>query len=61
MKAIELLNKIASGEAPKKLKFDDIIWIYKKGINQYISEGDDYCLGGFDFDDLNDEVEVLEE
>lgn len=61
MRVIDLIEDIAIGKVPKKIKYDNEIWNYKEGINQYISDDDNYCLGGFDFDDLNNEVEIIEE
>lgn len=57
---IELLNKMANGEVPKKILYDDMIWRFDDGDNYYWSDGrllDDYC----DITKiLNDEVEILE-
>ena len=64
MKVIDLLNKIANGEAiPKKIKLDNIIFIFQDG--EYISNnGDGSCLDQFMcfyYRDLNKEVEIIEE
>lgn len=67
MKVIELLTKIANGEeAPKKIKYKDNIFIAKgNGINgfvDYVCEEIDYCFSHYiDWDNLNDEVEIIEE
>ena len=62
MKVIDLLNKIANGEeVPKKIKYNDLEYELDK-------EQDDYMLvyaGLLDdintFNQLNDEVEIIEE
>lgn len=57
----ELSGMIKNGKAPRKIKYDDEIWNYKEGTNRYISENEDYCFGSIYFDDLNEEVEIIEE
>ena len=56
----ELLGKVKDGKAPKKIKFDNIIWEYDDVY--YMAEHntwlDEYCdLSRV----LNDEVEIIEE
>ena len=60
MKVIDLLNKIANGEMPKKFKFDNKIW--------YLQDDYIYCCDGVGLEDycnillcLNDEIEIIEE
>lgn len=39
MKVIDLLNKIANGEeVPKKVKYDEKVWAYDEGTQDYIYE-----------------------
>ena len=62
MKVIDLLNKISNGEeVPKKIKYNNKIWNYREGIMEYISDDTCFSLSNFEFDVLNDEVEILEE
>ena len=67
MKIIDLLNKIADGEQPQKIKYDDIVFEWSQ-VGMY---GGDYYKE-YDFtplsvytnlsapDILNNEVEVIE-
>jgi hypothetical protein len=57
----ELLGMIKDGKAPKKIKYNDKIWNYKDGIMEYISEDTYFGLSNFEFDELNEKVEILEE
>lgn len=69
MKIIDLLNKIANGEeVPKKIKYREIIWTFEE--NTYLRTDlspnfndsfRKYLLGFYNFNILNDEVEILEE
>ena len=72
IRIIDLLNKIANGEeAPKKINYDGLIYIFDIAENNYISEKADYYDGNyithkyltesFEFDILNNEVEILDE
>lgn len=60
MKIIDLLNKIANGKVPSKIKYDDMIFEYDGGYysckNNIILE--EYCNLTTS---LNDEVEIIEE
>ena len=60
MKVIDLLNKIANGKVPSKIKYDDMIFEYDGGYysskNNIILE--EYCNLTTS---LNDEVEIIEE
>lgn len=66
MKIIDLLNKIANGEeVPKKIKINNIIYEYigymyctEKANYQDI---EDYLFGKWNFNILNEEVEILDE
>jgi len=63
MKVIDLLNKIANGEIPEKIKYKETLYSYTKDID-YESENDNFlfddriCICP---EDLNDEVEIIEE
>ena len=66
MKIIDLLNKIANGEfLPKKIKYDDEIFIYDNQVDKYWSI--DHTNNLYDILSryvgiaLNDEVEIIEE
>jgi hypothetical protein len=70
MKIIDLLNKIAKGEeVPKKFRYDDEVFVYRKNDYQYehgnISFFRDYCSPIYDLEDclstFNKEVEIIEE
>jgi hypothetical protein len=66
IKIIDLLNKIANGEeVPEKIKINNVIYEYrgymyctKKANYQDI---EDYLFGKWNFNILNDEVEIIEE
>ena len=67
MKVIDLLNKIANGEQPQKIKYDDIIFEWSQvGMygGDYYKEYDFVSLGSYTClstpDVLNSEVEVIE-
>ena len=66
MKIIDLLNKIAKGEfLPKKIKYDDEIFIYDNQVDKYWSI--DHTNNLYDILSryvgiaLNDEIEIIEE
>ena len=69
IKIIDILNKIANGEeVPNKIKIGDIIWTYEDNdyINKelatgYIDSNKRYLLGYYNFNVLNDEVEILDD
>ena len=69
MKVIDLLNKIANGDIPKKIKYDGTIYIYDnyKGDKGYVDKTQfpyKWFEKEIDCDVkqyLNDEVEILEE
>lgn len=63
MKIIELLNKIANGEeVPKKIKYRNWLYEFKKNYNDYLCQYDSLLYR--ENDDvrqfLNDEVEILD-
>lgn len=65
MKIIDLLNKISNGEAaPKKIKVNNFIYEYRGYM--YCTEKanyqdiEDYLFGKWNFNILNDEVEILD-
>ena len=66
MKIIDLLNKIANGEeVPKKIRINNVIYEYRGFM--YCTEKanyqdiEDYLFGKWNFNILNNEVEILEE
>lgn len=65
IKYIDLLNMIAKGEKlPKKIKVDNFYYRYDKDEADYIEENcgwDDLLIGGWNYDTLNEEVEVIED
>ena len=67
MKVIDLLNKIANGEeVPKKIKYNDKIYIAKgnaiENFVDYYSDEDEWCFNHYvKYENLNDEVEIIEE
>lgn len=68
MKVIDLLNKLANGEVPKKIKYDNDIYEYNKdyqdygyfntGIDRYITLIENELNSVFN---LNEEVEIIED
>ena len=68
MKIIDLLNKLANGEVPKKIKYDNDIYEYNKdyqdygyfntGIDRYITLIENELNSVFN---LNEEVEIIED
>lgn len=54
----ELLGLIKDGIAPKKIKYNDKIMYFKN--DYYIYENKDYGIAMWDFNKLNDEVEIIE-
>lgn len=64
MKVIDLLNQIANGEeVPKKIKYKDIIFDYKKEKGDYESEEGQFFLDWVELNEygLHDEVEIIKE
>ena len=65
MKVIDLLNKIANGEIPKKIKKKDIVYVADDSCyfsNMYVEENDTSHRLLLDFiPDLNNEIEIIEE
>ena len=66
IKIIELLLKIAHGEYPKRFKYNNKIYEYKRIVNGtgYVTENDDWFNSDIFIDDcenLNEEVEILED
>lgn len=66
IKIIELLLKIAHGEYPKRFKYNNKIYEYKRTVNGtgYVTENDDWFNSDIYIDDwnnLNEYVEILED
>lgn len=66
MKIIDLLNKIANGEEiPKKIKFENYIYIWRNDQKDYfckqINHSLESIIGEYLFCNLNLEVEIIEE
>lgn len=67
IKIIDLLNKIANDEAPKKIKQGCEYYEFLEENNDYLQKGSEsYCLFSSKYDialacRLNDEVEIIEE
>lgn len=65
MKIIDLLVKIANGEkVPKKIKFWNSIWEYRKDGRMLDYINDDKCLMEYvaiNKDGLNQDIEIIEE
>lgn len=62
MKVIDLLNKIANGEIPKRIIYDDKQWTYDEKIEDYITYDDsriDWKYTIMEY--INDEVEIIED
>ena len=63
----ELLGLVKDGKAPKKIKYNDILWIYSNENQDYLSLTENDDLFGHLFTNLstngfiNDEVEIIEE
>lgn len=65
MKIIDLLNKIANGEIPIKIKYKNKIYIYQEDEQDYACIEDGYynwlLSNGTDISFLNEEVELIED
>lgn len=66
MKIIDLLNKIANGEkVPKKIKYDNTIYIYVRMWEQYVDEVSKKPLlkeiSAYNYSGLNNEIEIIED
>lgn len=59
MKVIDLLNKIANGEEVPNIKVRDRI--YKFCTTNFAHNDSGHLIFGFDFEDLTDEIEIIEE
>ena len=60
MKIIDLLNKIANGEIPKKIIYDDKQWTYNENLEDYITYDDsriDWKYTIMEY--INDEIEII--
>ena len=63
IKIIDLINKIANGEEfPKKIKYNKKdIYIWDSIQNKYVLKDASYISLAFDFKELNEEVEIIED
>lgn len=66
MKVIDLLNKIANGDIPKKIKYKDLEYRACgngiSGFTDYANDDDRYCFSAhIGVKTLNDEVEIIED
>lgn len=69
IKIIDLLNMIANGEeVPERIKFGEMVWYFEennyinKNLNpNFIDSNKRYFLGTYNFNVLNDEVEIVED
>ena len=64
MKIIELLNKIANGNIPKRIIYDEYVYIWNNKIENYEREIDIHTTLNWDYiaiNCLNEPVEILEE
>ena len=66
IKVIEILNKIADGEYPKRFKYNNKIYEYKRTVNGtgYVTENYDWFNSDIYidvWDNLNEYVEILED
>lgn len=66
IKIIDLLNKIANDEeVPEKIKINNVIYEYRGYMycteNANYQNIEDYLFGKWNFNILNDEVEIIEE
>ena len=63
MKIIDLLNKIANGEeVPKKIKYDQFVYVWNSKIENYQREIDEITTLNWDYiaiNCLNEPVEIL--
>ena len=65
MTMYELLGMVKDGKAPKKIKINNVVYEYRGYM--YCTEKanyqdiEDYLFGKWNFNILNDEVEILEE
>lgn len=59
MKVIDLLNKIANDEEVPNIKVRDRI--YEFCDTNYVHNESGHIMFGFEFEDLNDEIEIIEE
>lgn len=60
MKVIDLLNKIANGEAPKNIKYDNKeYYLYNDKV--YITTDKSRFFDRIQFGELDNEVEIIEE
>jgi len=60
IKVIDLLNKIANGEIPNKVKYKDRIYVWDEEYENYHVEYENWWLHP-EYKKLNDTVEIIEE
>ena len=64
MKIIDLLNKIANGDIPKRIKYNGYEWEYNESCENYIIQASSKTSMNWDYiviNCLNEEVEIIEE
>lgn len=62
IKIIDLLIKIANGEIPKKIYYDDMYFTYDESCSNYVSSsGSEIDWKYTIMEYINDEVEIIEE
>ena len=65
MKVIDLLNKIANGEVPEKIKYNDntyTLYLDEENNHYYQNDKCKYFMLGFScLEQLNEEVEIIED
>lgn len=66
IKIIILIEKISRGEkVPKKIKYNGVTYVYRDytylNLNVSLTDIDCYLFSKYNFNILNDEVEILEE
>ena len=58
----ELLGMVKDDKAPKKVMYNGNLWEFNKTFNQYHTQESGVNIwSGYNFNILNDEVEILEE
>lgn len=57
----ELLGLVKNGKAPKKIEFNDEIWMFNKDFNQYQTNNNGGNIwSGYNFNILNNTVKIID-